>query len=88
MALGVHETQTYQRPILARRNDDAALAVVDDDVGAIGLGEAWCALEEFFSVHISEDGVNYRSKFSAQSSVEPSASDNATGTGIQFDHST
>ena len=61
VAIGVHETQTYQRHILARRDDDAALAVVDDDVGAVGLGEAWCALEEFFSVHISEDGVNYRS---------------------------
>ena len=51
VAIGVHEAQTYQRPILARRNDDAALAVVDDYVRAVGLGEAWRALEEFFRVH-------------------------------------
>ena len=43
--------------ILTRRDDDTAFTIVDDDVGAIGLGEAWCALEEFFGVHISEDGM-------------------------------
>ena len=35
----------------ARRHDDAAVAVVEDDVGAVGLGEAWRGLEEFLGIH-------------------------------------
>ena len=34
-----------------RRHDDAAVAVVEDDVGAVGLGDSWRGLEELFSVH-------------------------------------
>ena len=40
----------------ARRHDDAAIAVVEEDVCAVGLGEAWCAFKEFFSIHDSRPG--------------------------------
>ena len=35
----------------ARRYDNSAIAVVEDDVGAVGIGESWRAFEEFFGVH-------------------------------------
>ena len=35
----------------ARRDNDAAVAVVEEDVCAVGLGEAWRALKEFFCFH-------------------------------------
>ena len=38
-------------PARPRRHDDAAVAVVEDDVGAVGLGEAWRGLEEFLGIH-------------------------------------
>ena len=43
----------------AGRDDDAAAAVVEDDVGAVGLGEAWCALVEFLGIHVFDcfDGL-------------------------------
>ena len=42
---------SVKKLIVARRHDDPALAVVNDDVGAVGFAEAWCALEDFFGVH-------------------------------------
>ena len=38
-------------PARPRRHDDAAVAVVEGDVGAVGLGEAWRGLEEFLGIH-------------------------------------
>ena len=38
-------------PGRSRRYDDAAIAVVEEDVRAVGFGEPRRALEEFFSVH-------------------------------------
>ena len=38
-------------PARSRRHDDAAAAVVEDDVGAVGLGEPWRGLEEFLGIH-------------------------------------
>ena len=41
----------------AGRDDDAAVAGVEDDVGAVGLGEAWCALVEFLGIHEFLEGA-------------------------------
>ena len=54
-------------PILAGRHDDAALAVVDDYVRAVGFGEAWRALEELFSVH---GAYGYRDRLVATDRIE------------------
>ena len=35
----------------SRRYDDPAIAVVEENVGAVGFGETWRALEEFLGVH-------------------------------------
>ena len=35
----------------SRRDDNAAIVVAEDDVGAVGFGETRRALEEFFGIH-------------------------------------
>ena len=53
-AVGVACSRGDFRARCARRHDDPAAAVDEDDVGAVGFGEAWRGLVEFLGVHVFE----------------------------------
>ena len=57
VAFGVQEAQTNFRARCAGRYDDAAIAVVEDDVGAVGFGEAWCAFDDMTAEQKSSETV-------------------------------
>ena len=56
VAFGVQEAQTNFRARCAGRYDDAAIAVVEDEVSAVGFGEAWCAFDD-----MTEDDAEQKS---------------------------
>ena len=47
-------------PRRSRRDDNCAVAVVEENVCAVGLGKARRALEEFFSIHDGDQAVEVR----------------------------